>query len=104
VVLEALASGTPVVVSRMAPFTEYLGEDDGLWVDPLSVASISHAMQRALDPAHARALALEAPAVCLRFSWHATALRHTALYRAFHSPELNREPPHARHALSPSLA
>ncbi|MDO9003202.1 MAG: MSMEG_0565 family glycosyltransferase [Aquabacterium sp.] len=104
VVLEALASGTPVVVSRMAPFTEYLGEADGLWVDPLSVGSISHAMQRALDPAHARALALETPAVCQRFSWPATALRHTALYRAFRSLALNREPPHARHALSPSLA
>lgn len=104
VVLEALASGTPVVVSRIAPFTEYLGEDDCLWVDPLKVASISQAMERALEPAHARALALEAPAVCQRFSWPATALRHTALYRAFHSLELNREPPHARHALSPSLA
>ena len=104
VVLEALASGTPVVVSRIPPFTEYLGEDDGLWVDPLNVASISHAMQRALDPAHAQALALETPDVCRRFSWPASALRHTALYRAFHSLALNREPPHARHALSPSLA
>lgn len=104
VVLEALASGTPVVVSRIAPFTEYLGERDGLWVDPLNVASISHAMQRALDPAHALALAKETPEVCRRFSWPASAQRHVALYRAFHSLALNREPPHARHALSPSLA
>lgn len=102
VVLEALASGTPVVVSRIAPFTEYLGENDGLWADPLDVASITRAMERALDPSHARALALEVPSVCRRFSWPASAQRHAALYRAFHS--LNREPPHARHALSPSLA
>ena len=27
-VLEAMASGTPVVVSHIAPFTEYLGEGD----------------------------------------------------------------------------
>jgi glycosyltransferase-like protein len=102
VVLEALASGTPVVVSRIAPFTEYLGENDCLWGDPFNAASIARAMRRVLEPAHAQALALETPAVCRRFSWPASAQRHVALYRAFHA--LNREPPHARHALSPSLA
>ena len=41
VVLEALASGTPAVVSRRAPFTEYLGEDDVHWADPLDAGSIA---------------------------------------------------------------
>ena len=31
VVLEAMASGTPVVISRIAPFTEYLREGDVSW-------------------------------------------------------------------------
>ena len=33
-VLEAMASGTPVVVSRIAPFVEYLDPSDALWCDP----------------------------------------------------------------------
>ena len=86
VVLEALACGTPVVVSRIAPFTEYLGADEAeshcCWADPQSAASITAAMRRALAPAHAQALAQRTPAVCERFSWHASAARHEQLYRA----------------------
>jgi glycosyltransferase-like protein len=86
VVLEALASGTPVVVSRIAPFTEYLdsGESEGhcCWADPMSPASIAHAMSRACDRAHADALAHRVPNVCERFSWQASAQRHEFLYRA----------------------
>jgi glycosyltransferase involved in cell wall biosynthesis len=101
VVLEALASGTPVVASRIAPFTEYLNDGDCTWADPMSVASITRALHQVLDPSHAQRLAREPPEVCRRFSWPATAQRHAALYRAFHSL---REMPHACHALSPSLA
>ena len=101
VVLEALASGTPVVASRIAPFTEYLGDEDCTWADPMSVASITRAMHQVLAPSQAARLAREPPEVCHRFSWPASAQRHAALYRAFHSL---REMPHARHALSPSLA
>jgi glycosyltransferase-like protein len=86
VVLEALASGTPVVVSRIAPFTEYLNanESEGhcCWADPMSPASIAQAMLRACDPAHADALAHRTPDVCERFSWQASAQRHECLYRA----------------------
>ena len=86
VVLEALASGTPVVVSDIAPFTEYLARDEQVdhacWADPTDVASIEGAMRRALDPCHRRALAAGTPAVCERFSWQRSARDHEALYRA----------------------
>lgn len=86
VVLEALASGTPVVVSRIAPFTEYLGANEALshccWADPFDAASIADALERAIDPAHAAGLSVATPAVCHRFSWTASAARHEALYRA----------------------
>jgi glycosyltransferase-like protein len=86
VVLEALASGTPAVVSRIAPFTEYLPADEAeghcCWADPLSAASIAEAMSRAIDATHADALAHRLPGVCERFSWPASAQRHELLYRA----------------------
>ena len=85
VVLEALASGTPVVVSRRAPFTEYLapGEDGGVcWADPTAPASIAAAALRALQPGRAQALAASLPEVCRRHNWPASARRHVAIYRA----------------------
>ena len=86
VVLEALASGTPVVVSERAPFTEYLSHDEAVdhacWADPTDVVSIERAMRRALDPRHRLALAQGTPAVCERFSWQRSARDHEALYRA----------------------
>jgi glycosyltransferase-like protein len=105
VVLEALASGTPAVVSRIAPFTEYLDADERAghccWADPTNVESIAQAMGRACDPAHAAALARGVPAVCERFSWPASAERHEVLYRAHHALT---ESAHARHALQHSMA
>ena len=77
VVLEALASGTPVVVPRQAPFTEYLGESDAHWCDALDPASIAAAMARALQrPVN------EVPEVCRRYSWQASAQRHIEIYAA----------------------
>lgn len=82
VVLEALASGTPVVASRIAPFTEYLAEADVAWADPRSAGSIAEALTHALDPARRAALAAAVPEVCRRHDWAASAARHVALYRA----------------------
>src|SRR4029077_257910 len=49
VVLEAMASGVPVVTSRVAPFTEYLGDNDVIWCDPFNPAVIAEAMSASLD-------------------------------------------------------
>jgi glycosyltransferase-like protein len=76
VVLEAMASGTPVVASRIAPFTEYLKEDDVSWADPMDTTSIADAMRAA-----ATRPAFTLPEVCRRFSWADSAARHVALYR-----------------------
>jgi len=76
VALEALACGAPVVVSRQAPFTEYLGEHDAAWADPHDAVSIAAAMDHALArPPHG------VPEVCRRHGWAASAERHLALYR-----------------------
>lgn len=78
VVLEALACGTPVVVSRIGPCTEHLEDTEVQWAVPLDVTSIADALLTAL-----RQPRREPPAVCRRLSWTACAARHLALYRSF---------------------
>ena len=76
--LEALACGTPAVVSRLAPFTEHFADEDVQWADPLDSTSIGDALQRAVAQGRLR----EPPAVCGRFAWSHCAERHDALYRS----------------------
>ncbi|GAB4058743.1 MSMEG_0565 family glycosyltransferase [Uliginosibacterium sediminicola] len=95
VVLEALASGTPVVVSHIAPFTEYLSDALCHWADPLDAQSIASAMRTASAATRGPALRAEAQPLLDAFSWQASARRHLDLYeqslvqRARLQPELN---------------
>jgi glycosyltransferase-like protein len=81
VVLEAIASGLPIITSRQPPFTEFLGPDQAAWVDPESIASIRQAMQGILDPDYRRSLITHSQRVLLNFSWLQTARRHLELYQ-----------------------
>ena len=89
VVLEAMASGIPVVTSRLAPFTEYLGDDDVLWCDPRDATSIATAMAASLDSARRTTLITRGMRVAARHDWTATAQAHLATYESL------REPVHA---------
>jgi len=84
--LEGLASGTPAVVSRMAPFTEHFAVGDVVWADPLEAASIADALHRAV----ARGRHVDVPDVCRRFGWAASAEQHEALYHAIQVTRLPR--------------
>jgi len=77
-VLEALASGTPVVVSRMAPFVDYLGPRDASWCDPYDPHSIADAARAALSADFSQC----GPELAQRFSWAAVAKRHLPAYAA----------------------
>jgi glycosyltransferase-like protein len=88
-VLEAMASGTPVVVSRIAPFVDYLDPPDALWCDPADSSSIAGAMRQSLRPEVANALRARGPVVAARFGWRDVAERHLPVYRRL------REPVHA---------
>ncbi|MFM0131833.1 MSMEG_0565 family glycosyltransferase [Paraburkholderia sediminicola] len=82
VVLEALASGTPVVASAIAPFTEYLDDTACYWADPADVESIAAALLCALSRSGSRIDFDQAvPALLARFSWAASARRHVDVYR-----------------------
>ena len=86
VVLEALACGTPVVVTQQPPFTEYLGGSvaagHAVYCDPFDTGSIARALAQAAEPARRVALAGAVPPVCLQHGWAASAERHARLYRA----------------------
>ena len=85
-ILEAMASGVPVVASRIAPFTEYLNEDDVTWCDPFDTASIAAAMARSLDPALRARLIARGDEVAARHDWLSTARAHVATYEKMLEP------------------
>lgn len=82
VVLEAMASGLPVVTSRIRPFTGYLGDDDVLWCDPTNVGSIAAAMRLSLDPQMRARCTAHGFAVAARHGWDAVARAHLGRYAA----------------------
>lgn len=81
VVLEAMASGTPVVTSRIEPFTGYLHESDAVWCDPFNVGSIANAMAMVLtEPLRSR-LAQRGVLVARQYDWSNTAQAHLPGYQ-----------------------
>jgi glycosyltransferase-like protein len=83
VVIEALACGTPVVASRVEPFTGYLNDTDVVWADPAEPHSIATALCRAVRSPHRTTV----PDVCRAFSWEHSATLHLKRYRRWLSRE-----------------
>ena len=92
-VLEAMACGTPVLVSRLPPFTEYLAPGDALFVDPSDPGDIAEAMDAALVPERRARLRAAGFARAAAHSWRACAERHLPAYAACARPR--QEPIHA---------
>lgn len=78
VALEALACGTPVLVSRRAPFTEHLADCAAVaWCEPEDIDSIADGLRAAaLLPRRATP-----PPVCIAHGWARSAAGHEAWYR-----------------------
>ncbi|CAN7350463.1 MSMEG_0565 family glycosyltransferase [Bosea sp. LjRoot9] len=82
VVLEAMASGVPVVTARIAPFTEYLGDDDVAWCDPFNVASIANAMAAALSLPLRAGFIRNGAVVAAAHDWSIAAQAHLGVYES----------------------
>ena len=82
-VLEAMASGTPVVASRTGGLPEVVSDGEtGFLVTPGDVDELRDRIDRVLrDPVRARRMGAAAREVVLdRFTWEATAQRCLAAY------------------------
>jgi glycosyltransferase involved in cell wall biosynthesis len=80
--LEAMACGTPVVVSRTSSLPEVVG--DAAWqIDPLSVEELAEALGTLLGSSTRRATLVERGLVqARRFAWSEAARKLLELYRA----------------------
>jgi glycosyltransferase-like protein len=80
VAIEAIACGTPVIASRIPPFTEHFGDDDVLWCDPFDAATIAGAMIRAIAPESRTRLARRADGILAALAWDRSAAAHLPVY------------------------
>lgn len=81
VVLEAIASGLPVITSNQPPLTEFLSEGQGLFVDPESPSEIAAAMAKVLQPDLAQSLVNRSQTVLSQYTWEASAQLHLDYYQ-----------------------
>lgn len=81
VVLEAIASGLPVITSNQEPFTEFLTPQQAMLVDPESVDAIAAALLQSLQPDYRNRLIKVSQSVCSRYTWKASAQAHLDAYR-----------------------
>ena len=88
VVLEALCSGVPVVVSQIAPFTEYLQRRDASWANPLDASCIASAIQHAILGRNPQRIQASAMRLAAQFSWQHSAALHTDVYSKMRATNL----------------
>jgi glycosyltransferase involved in cell wall biosynthesis len=79
-ILEAMACGLPAIVSRIAPFTEYLNDSDVLWCNPFDASSIAASMARSLDESSRAELVRQGLDLAARHNWAKTARAHFPVY------------------------
>jgi glycosyltransferase-like protein len=80
VVMEAIASGIPVVTANQPPFTEFLSPGQAILIDPHSSAAIAQAMKTVIQSAISKSLVQQSQAVCDHYTWEASAKQHVAHY------------------------
>ena len=91
-VIEAMACGTPAIVSSIPPFTDYLQPGDALWADPADPATIADAMRRSLDPTVRDAIIHRGLKLASGYTWRSSALVHLDVYGRLNHPSGHRRP------------
>jgi glycosyltransferase-like protein len=81
VTLESLCSGTPIVVSQIEPFTEYLTSSDCYWIDPKDPKSIANGLTLATKQVDSQRVSASAKKLAQTYSWKKSAATHVAIYK-----------------------
>jgi glycosyltransferase-like protein len=81
VVLEAIASGLPVITANQPPFTEFLDPTQALLIDPQHPKAIAQAMRLILDPPVAKSLIHNSRSIPAAYSWETSAKMHLTHYQ-----------------------
>jgi glycosyltransferase-like protein len=81
VVMEAIAAGLPLLLSAQAPFTEFIGADQAVWVDPASPESIAQGMLGLRDATLRQTLVAQSRAILPDYTWARSAQLHVGHYR-----------------------
>ena len=81
VILEAIASGLPIITSNHAPFTEFLALDQALLVDSQDPNAIADAMKKFLEPTLAQALIQRSQSILVNYTWEKSAKMHLEQYQ-----------------------
>ncbi|MEO1147462.1 MAG: MSMEG_0565 family glycosyltransferase [Cyanobacteria bacterium J06638_22] len=86
VVLEAIASGLPVITSNQPPFTEFLRPDQAFLVPPESSDRLANAMIQATDLAQTQPFIHHSQSLLSQYTWEFSAQRHLQLYQTLITP------------------
>jgi len=81
VILEAIASGLPIITSNHAPFTEFLTPAQALLIDPQDPNAIADAMKTILQPSLAQALIQQSQSILVNYTWEKSAKMHLEQYQ-----------------------
>ncbi|MBD2104179.1 MSMEG_0565 family glycosyltransferase [Leptolyngbya sp. FACHB-261] len=92
VVLEAMASGLPVLVADQPPFTEFLTAQEALLVDPNDPQALATEMAKLPNPLIAQKLSEAGLRRSADYSWARSALAHAEVYHQFLQSQADQEP------------
>ena len=80
VIMEAIASGLPVITSNCPPFTEFLSEQQAVLIDPSDIEAIAQAMRLVTNPDFSQSLVQASQEILTKYTWENSAQMHTTHY------------------------
>jgi glycosyltransferase-like protein len=84
VVLEALASGLPVLTTNQPPFTEFLTLETAYLVNPHSLEELTNSMLEMIQSRNAAPPYKTTQSILDQYTWQASAQLHLPLYQKLH--------------------
>ncbi|PZU99264.1 MAG: MSMEG_0565 family glycosyltransferase [Pseudanabaena sp.] len=81
VIMEAIASGLPVITSSILPFTEFLTDQQVLFVNPDSTNAIAMAMISITKPDISQPLIQASQQILSKYTWENSAQMHITYYQ-----------------------